>query len=107
MKGEFQVRYTDAARDDLLRLFEFVLDRAQTVEDFDLVQRAIDTITVEVEGHLSRTPFIFRKAAGPSPFLRELVIAFGSSGYVALYEIQDAATVNILAVRHQLEDDYH
>ena len=106
MKGAFRVRYTDAARDDLLRLFDFLLDRAQTVEDFDLAQRAIDTITGEVEGHLSRAPFIFRKA-GPSPFLRELVIAFGSSGYVALYEIQDAKTVNILAVRHQLEDDYH
>ena len=106
MKGQFQVRYTDAARDDLLRLFEFLPDRALTVEDFDLAQRAIDPLTEEVEGHLGRTPFIFRKA-GPSPFLRELVIAFGSSGYVALYEIQDAATVNILAVRHQLEDDYH
>jgi hypothetical protein len=30
-----------------------------------------------------------------------------SSGYVALFEIEDAATVTILAVRHQLEDDYH
>ena len=106
MKGTFQVRYTKAARDELLRLFDFPLDRALTVEDFDLAQRAIDTITEEVEGHLSRSPFIFRKA-GQSPFLRELVIAFGSSGYVALYEIQNAKTVNILAVRHQLEDDYH
>jgi hypothetical protein len=26
---------------------------------------------------------------------------------VALFEIEDAATVTILAVRHQLEDDYH
>ncbi len=106
MKGAFQVRYTKAARDDLLRLFDFLLDRARTAEDFDLAQRAIDTVTEEVEGHLSRNPFIFRKA-GQSPFLRELVVAFGSSGYVALYEIQDAKTVSILAVRHQLEDDYH
>lgn len=106
MKGAFRVRYTAAARDDLLRLFDFLLNRAQTVEDFDLAQRAIDTITHELEMHLSRSPFIFRKAS-KSPFLRELVIAFGSNGYVALYEIQDAKTVNILAVRHQLEDDYH
>jgi mRNA-degrading endonuclease RelE of RelBE toxin-antitoxin system len=38
--------------------------------------------------------------------LRELVIPFGSSGYVMLFEIDDASTVIILAVRHQREDDY-
>jgi len=106
VKGDFEVRYTDAARDDLLRLFDFLLDRAQTVEEFDAAQRAIDTITAAVEGHLGRTPFIFRKV-GQSPFLRELVIPFRSAGYVVLYEIGDGSTINILAVRHQLEDDYH
>ena len=106
MKGECAVRYTEAARDDLLRLFDLLLERAETAEDFDAAQRAIDAITTAVEVHLRRTPFIFRKA-GTSPFLRELVIPFGSAGYVALYEIQDAKTVNVLALRHQLEDDYH
>ena len=106
MKGDFEVRYTDTAHDDLLRLFDFLLDRAQTAEDFDAAQIAIDTITMEVEGHLGRAPFIFRKA-GQSPFLRELVIPFRGAGYVVLYEIENGATINILAVRHQLEDDYH
>ena len=106
MRDGFEIRYTDTARDDLLRLFAFLLERAQTVEDFDGAQLAVDTITSEVEGHLSRAPFIFRKA-GPSPFLRELVIPFRNAGYVVLYEIEDGSTVNILAVRHQLEDDYH
>ena len=59
-----------------------------------------------METHLSRSPFIYRKA-GASPFLRELIIAFGSAGYVALYEIEGNTHVNILALRHQLEDDYH
>ena len=104
--GVFEVRYTAAARDDLLRLFDFLLERAQTVEEFDAAQGAIDALCTAVEGHLSRSPFIFRKA-GSSPFLRELIIPFGNSGYVALYEIEGADTVNILAVRHQLEDDYH
>ena len=49
----------------------------------------------------------FAIARPASPFLRDLVIPFGHSGYVALFEIEDAATVTILAVRHQLEDDYH
>ena len=106
MKGGCEVRYTDTARNDLLRLFDFLLDRAQTAEDFDAAQFAIDTIASEVESHLRRAPFIFRKA-GQSPFLRELIIPFRSAGYVVFYEIEDAATINILAVRHQLEDDYH
>lgn len=106
MSGAFEVRYTDAARDDLLRLFEFLLDRAETVEEFDAAQVAIDTLTRETEGSLSRAPFIFRKVGG-SPFLRELIVPFRGLGYVALYEIEAESKVNILAVRHQLEDDYH
>lgn len=104
--GGFAVRYTDAARDDLLRLFDFLLERAQTADDFEFAQRAIDAVAEAVERQLGRTPFIFRKA-GSSPFLRELIIPFGHAGYVVLYEVRDASTVDILAVRHQREDDYH
>jgi plasmid stabilization system protein ParE len=106
LNDSFEVCYTDSARNDLLRLFDFLLDRAQTAEDFDEAQRVIDTITREVEGQLSRAPFIFRKV-GDSPFLRELIIPCKSTGNVALYEIEGNASVNILAVRHQLEEDYH
>ena len=52
-------------------------------------------------------PFSCRKADADNPFLRELLITFGASGYVALYEIEDEHTITILAVRHQREDDYH
>ncbi|MEO5658595.1 MAG: type II toxin-antitoxin system RelE/ParE family toxin [Polaromonas sp.] len=104
--GDFHVNYTDTARDDLLRLFDFLLGHAQTIDDFNDAQLAIDTIASEAERHLGRTPFIFRKV-GKSPFLRELIIPFGNSGYVALYEIENGETINILAVRHQMEDDYH
>ena len=106
MTGAFEVRYTAAARDDVLRLFVFLLDRSQTIEDFDAAQAAIDALQTAVQGHLSRTPFIQRKV-GDNPFLRELIAPFGNSGYVALYEIKVGDTVNILAVRHQLEDDCH
>jgi len=34
-------------------------------------------------------------------------IEFGGAGYVALYEIEDGATVTVLAVRHQREDDFY
>jgi hypothetical protein len=36
-----------------------------------------------------------------------LVIPFGAAGYVALFEIDDAQTVTVLALRHQRESDYH
>jgi plasmid stabilization system protein ParE len=48
-----------------------------------------------------------RKATAADPFLRELVIGFGSAGYVPLFDIEDSTTVTVLAVRHQREDDYH
>ena len=38
--------------------------------------------------------------------VREWVIDFGAAGYVARYRIEGDNVV-ILAVRHQLEDDYH
>jgi plasmid stabilization system protein ParE len=104
--GEFEVRYTEVALADLLRLFDFLLERASCTEDLNAAQRALDTIRNAIETDLSRSPFIYRKA-GSSPFLRELIIAFGSTGYVALYEIEGKSQVNILALRHQLEDDYH
>jgi len=41
------------------------------------------------------------------PLLRELVIAFGDSGYVALYRHEpDSDTVYVLAFRHQKEAGY-
>jgi plasmid stabilization system protein ParE len=101
----FAVRYSAAARADLTRLYEHLLERCASAEDMTLADRAIDSIEAAVEG-LAHAPFIHRKA-GASPFLRELVIAFGHSGYVALFEIDNAEAVTVLAVRHQLEDDYH
>jgi plasmid stabilization system protein ParE len=101
----FEVRFTAAAREDLQRLYDHLLDRCQTVEDLDVAENALAAIARAMR-NLAETPFIYRKV-GKSPFLRELLIPFGHGGYVALFEIEDAATVTILAVRHQLEDDYH
>lgn len=102
----FAVRYTETAKHDLSRLFDFLLERAQTIEDLDAAQQTLDTLVNEIETHLCRSPFIYRKA-GQSPFLRELIITFRRSGYVALYEIENGETITIVAVRHQREDDYH
>jgi plasmid stabilization system protein ParE len=101
----FEVVFAEAARTDLERLHEYLLSRAETVEDLDLADRAVDEIELACKVQLARTPHLFRKA-GTSLTRRELVITFGAAGYVALYEIS-LGSVFVLAVRHQLEDDYH
>lgn len=100
----FRVRFTPEAEADLVRLYEFILDRDAT--DWGVAERALEAIRHAISS-LERTPFSYRKATPTTPFLRELVIPFGASGYVALYEIDDEKTVTVLAVRHQREDDYY
>ena len=103
----FRVRLTREAQDDLERLFDYVLERelSRPGGDLELAERALAAIRAGVET-LKTSPFTCRKA-GQSPFLRELLIPFGHSGYVALFEIVDPTDVVVSAVRHQLEDDYH
>lgn len=99
----YRVRFTEAAENDLVRLYEFVLARDET--DWALAERALESIRNALYS-LALTPFSFRKANPSNPFLREMLVPFGASGYVALYEIDDEETVTILALRHQREDDY-
>jgi plasmid stabilization system protein ParE len=97
----YQVRYTGEARADLIRLYKFLLD-----QDPAAAERALETIRKGVD-MLESFPFTCRKVDPDNPFLRELVVPFGNTGYVALFEIEDERTVTILAIRHQREDDYH
>lgn len=97
----FRVRISKAAQDDLERLLEFLAP-----VDFAAALRARAAIERSY-GFLSEMPFACRKVDDANPFLRELPIPFGGAGYVALFEIDDSATITILAVRHQREDDYH
>lgn len=96
----YRVRYTKAAREDLRRLFSFLLK-----QDIQTARHARNAIVKAVD-FLQDFPFSCRKADEDNPFLRELVIPFGSTGYVALFEIEDQSTVTILVIRHQREDDY-
>ena len=103
----FRVRLTREAEADLERLFDFVLERELMRADGDLklAEQAITAIRAGV-ATLNTSPFTCRKL-GTSPFLRELIIPFGRSGYVAMFEIVGTTDVVVAAVRHQLEDDYH
>jgi len=100
----YQIRFTEDAEADLVRLYEFILTKDQT--DWSLATQALEAIKNGIRS-LELSPFSYRKATPANPFLRELIIPFGASGYVALFEIDDEQTVTILAVRHQREEDYH
>jgi plasmid stabilization system protein ParE len=81
-------------------LFDFLAE-----EDLFTAESARAAIGQAIE-LLGSFPFACRKALPDNPFLRELVIEFGHSGYIALYEIEDMETVTVLAVRHQREEDF-
>jgi plasmid stabilization system protein ParE len=103
----FKVRLTRDAESDLERLFDFPVERelAHDGGDLHLPEQAMVALRAGI-ATLQSSPFTCRKA-GDSPFLRELIIPFGRPGYVALFEIENNSTVAVVAVRHQLEDDYH
>lgn len=97
----YQLRVSEAGQEDLERLFEFL-----AANDIEAAIRARAAIE-KAYGFVELMPFACRKIDDSNPFLRELVISFGVAGYVALFEIEDADHVIILAVRHQREEDFH
>jgi len=97
----FSVRFTEEAAEDLVRLYTFAADNDPMVAD-----RALEMIGKTWE-LLEEFPFSCRKVEDTDPFFREVVIPFGASGYVALFEIEGIDLVTVLALRDQLEDDYH
>ena len=97
----WRVRYSPAARDDLKRLYGFLLEH-----DTVAARRALAAIIKGAE-LLREFPFACRKLDPKNPLLRERLVSFSVSGYAMQYEIEDEHTITILAVRHQREDDYH
>lgn len=103
---KFSVCLTQEAEDDLVRLTETLIERCETADDFEQVGLTIQCVRAALDG-LSDSAFRSRKAGdGRDPFLRELVIPYGKTGYLALFELV-GDTVVVAAVRHQRESDYH
>jgi plasmid stabilization system protein ParE len=97
----YRIRLTAEAVEDLDRLYAFLLE-----SDLDAAERALAAIERGSE-LLAYSPFSCRKAAlQKNPRWRELLIPFGHSGYVALFEIDDDKILTVAAVRHQRERDY-
>jgi plasmid stabilization system protein ParE len=92
------VRLSARAQLDLVRLHRFLAEK-----DAATASRAIDEIQASLIP-LTRMPKIGRPVEDG---LRELIIDFGSSGYLALYDFDETIDeVIILAVRHQKEIGY-
>lgn len=103
----YAVLFSREAEEDLERLFDHLLERELNSASGDLAipERALQAIRSACD-FLMHSPFSCRKA-GVGSFVRELVIPFGAQGYVALFEVVNAHTVIVGAVRHQRESDYH
>jgi len=97
----YKVRFTADAQADVERLFGFLAgkDPAAAARALAAIRRGLAL--------LQYSPYSCRKATAELPRHRELVIPFGSAGYVLLFEIEPPGTVTALAARHQREDDYH
>lgn len=97
----YRLRIAADAQTDIERLFAFLVEH-----DLDAALRA--RVAIErAYAQLREFPFAYRKAGvGEDPFMRELLVPFGTAGYVILFEIGGDAVVTVAAVRHQREDDY-
>ena len=91
--------WSEPALRDVQRLY-----RLLAPQNVDAARRAVKAIREGVK-LLGRQPGMGRPAQHMAPEYREWMIAFGDSGYVALYR-SDGRTAVILAVRHQRELDY-
>lgn len=100
----YSVRFTEDAQSDLLRLYDYLVE--QDPHTTRVAELALESIRRALD-LLRQFPYSCRKATSSNPSLREIIIPFGSAGYVALFEIESGNIVTILAVRHQRESDYH
>lgn len=96
----YRLQISADAQADLERLFAFLV-----AQDLDAALRARAAIERSYV-MLREFPFACRKVDHGNAFLRELLVPFGTAGYVLLFEIGDEATITVAAVRHQREDDY-
>lgn len=90
--------YSENALRNIERAFEFLAqhDPSVATHAVEAIRDGIDTL----QDH----PFIGRRVEGE---IRELVISFGRTGYVALYRyVALHDLVRILAIRHQREIGY-
>jgi len=103
---KYTVTLLQEAVADLRRLEDFSIERERTSEapDWTTPQRALDAIREGLR-LLSWSPYSCRRAELGNGRSRELIVPFGGTGCIVLFEIVDNEVV-VGAVRHQREEDY-
>jgi plasmid stabilization system protein ParE len=89
------VVYSRRSLDHIERAFQFLRDK-----NAEAANNAVAAIQSAVD-NLAAHPLVGRRLEGE---LRELIISYGHSGYVALYRfVVSTDEIRILAIRHQRE----
>jgi plasmid stabilization system protein ParE len=103
---KYTVTLLQEAVADLRRLEDFAIERelASATPDWTIPQRALDAIREGIR-LLSWSPYSCRKAELGNGRSRELIVPFGGTGYIVLFEIVDDEVI-VGAIRHQREEDY-
>lgn len=94
-----RVIYTQAALIDLIRLRNFLKTKSPEAS-----KRAVLVIQEEIE-KAANYPERFRPVPDLMHF-REIIIDFGSSGYIARFRYEQGGDIHIVRIKHQLENDY-
>lgn len=89
-----RVVYSQPALRDLERISSFLAEQPNASAQLEVILSAIEI--------LRASPFIGRPVRAA---LRELVISYGRSGYVALYRVT-RTRVEVLGLKHQREAGY-
>lgn len=93
-----EIVYSGRALDNIEHAFSYLMSEnpVAAVGAVDAIESAI--------GNLSAHPLIGRRVDGD---LRELVISFGETGFIAIYRfVVQNNEVRVLALRHQREIGY-
>ena len=105
MTAKYTVTLLQEAVANLRRLEDFAIERelASETPDWTTSQRALDALR-EGMRLLSWSPYSCRRAELGNGRSRQLIVPFGSTGYIVLFEIVGDDVV-VGAVRHQREED--
>lgn len=102
----YAVEFMQSAENDLMRLYDFLLDCAETLEQLGVADEELKVIRQAALSHLSTTPYSYRKV-GIRSTLRELIVPFGTTGYILRFDIRSPELVLVIGARHQREEDFH
>ena len=97
------------ARADYVRAVELALDVQLDDSDTSAVATAFQAASDRANVYWEGDSIDVDRVADETTYddVRELIVPFGSTGFVVLFEIRASQRIHIGAIRHQRESDYH